>query len=47
MNDLENSGTVIITGAEEGKCSQAGLTKGLLDHVWNGMVRFSVWEQSI
>ena len=47
MNDLENSGTVIITGAEEGKCSQAGLTKGLPDHVWNGMVRFSVWEQSI
>lgn len=30
MNDLNNSGIVIITGAEEGKCSQAGLTKGFL-----------------
>ena len=47
MNDLENSGIVIITGAEEGKCNQAGLTKRLLNHVWNGMVRFSVWEESI
>lgn len=28
MNDLKNSGLVIISGAEEGKCSQAGLTKG-------------------
>lgn len=47
MNDFKKSGIVIITGAEEGKCNQAGLTKGLLDHVWNGMVRFSVWEENI
>ena len=36
---------MVISGAEEGKCNQAGWPSGLLNHVWNAMFCFSIWEE--